>query len=275
MSSREEESEKKSREAEEKHSKERSETRSANKVKLNTSGSTKKVFKFKRKSAAAAAAEPMPKTSPVRSSPTLDWYKIPEIAPKDFVKCCKDIYTVIENLHSSKSTEDPFLKAVVMGNKSISETEWQKAEKVRLTQKVLEMKMGDFHEELMGKFPGYTTLPTGHSTGCDVLKDDRTEVYEVKNRHNTVKGSDGKHIVEMLKKHKAAGMKAVFVQINAPGGKVNRYGAPADIDVWNGKQVYEHLSGRESFFDDLLLTIQYTFQYYKTFNSLKTSLESA
>lgn len=204
----------------------------------------------------------------------LPWYRIPEISPSDFIGCCNPIYAVLEEKNESKSSEDPFLKAVLMGQYSMTNEEWQSAEKARLKQKVLEMKMGDFHEELMGKFPEYETLPTGHATGCDVQKKDESVIIEVKNRDNTVKGSDGKHIIALLKKHKDAGKKSIFAQINCPKGKVNRFGAPIEMDIWNGQKVYTFLSGRESFFDDLQKTIQYVFANYKSLAELKLALES-
>ena len=201
------------------------------------------------------------------------WYCIPEIPPSDFILCCEPIYFVLEEKNESKSSEDPFLKAVLMGKYSMTNEQWQIAEKTRLKQKVLEMKMGDFHEKLIGKFPEYETLPTGHSTGCDVQKKDGSVIIEVKNRYNTVKGSDGKHIITLLKKHRDAGKKAIFAQINCPKGKVNRFGASAEMDIWNGQQVYAFLSGREDFFDDLLKTTQYVFNNYKSLAELKTALE--
>ena len=201
-----------------------------------------------------------------------NWYCIPEILPSDFIGCCKPIYSVLEEKNESKSSEDSFLKAVLIGQYSMTNEQWQSAEKARLKQKVLEMKMGDFHEELMGKFPEYETLPTGHPTACDVQKKDESVIIEVKNRDNTVKGSDGKHIITCLQKHKDAGKKAIFAQINCPKGKVNRFGGSAEMDIWNGKQVYAFLSGRESFFDDLLKTIQYVFANYKSLTELKLAL---
>jgi hypothetical protein len=181
---------------------------------------------------------------------------------------------VLENTRESKTSEDLFLKALITKHKNMSETDWKKAEQIRLNQKVLEMKMGDFHEELMGKFPGYETLPLGHITGCDVRKKDGTELFEVKNRQNTVKGSDGKHIINMLKNHKNAGVNlCAMVQINCPNGKVNRFGAPPEIVVWNGVQTYTHLSGRTSFFHDLLHTVNYISEHFKTFSELKSGLE--
>lgn len=203
------------------------------------------------------------------------WYTIPEITPSDFIRCCNPIYAVLEEKNESKSSEDPFLKAVLMGQYSMTTEQWQSAEKARLKQKVLEMKMGDFHEELMGKFPEYKTLPTGHPTKCDVQKKDESVIIEVKNRDNTVKGSDGKHIIILLKEHKDAGKKAIFAQINCPKGKVNRFGGSADMDIWNGQQVYAFLSGRETFFDELQKTVQHVFANYKSSAELKLALGSS
>lgn len=216
------------------------------------------------------------KYNPIKDMKTTHpkWYMIPEISPSDFIRCCNPIYTVLEEKNKSKSSEDSFLKAVLMGQYNMTMEQWQSAEKARLKQKVLEMKMGNFHEELMGKFPEYETIPTGHSTGCDVIKRDKSVIIEVKNRDNTVKGSDGKHIIALLKTHKATGKKAIFAQINCPNGKVNRFGASDEIDIWNGLQIYTYLSGRDSFFHDLQQTIQHVFANYKSSAELKTALET-
>jgi len=230
---------------------------------------TFKCIKIQKNRTQDVKIEPLVKVEMFRT----EWYCIPEISPPDFIRCCRPIYDVLEEKNASNSSEDPFLKAVLMGQYSMSNEQWKSAEKARLKQKVLEMKMGDFHEELMGKFPEYETLPTGHSTGCDVQKKDGSVIIEVKNRDNTVKGSDGKHIITLLKKHREAGKKAIFVQINCPKGKVNRFGASAEMDIWNGRQVYAFLSGREDFFDDLQKTIQYVFNNYKSLAELKTALE--
>jgi hypothetical protein len=215
---------------------------------------------------------PSPSREAMQKQNAQGWYRIPEIPIEKFVICVKDIYKVIEETHKSKSSLDTFIKAVLTGHANMTEAAWDKAEKVRLSQKALEMKMGDFHEELMGKFPGYITFPNGHVTGCDVGKSDLSELFEVKNRDNTIKGSDGKHVVAMLKEHADKGRLAVLVQINCPNGKVNRFGADATVKVWNGSQVYEYLSGRASFFDDLEITVKYVFANFKTYDSLKQSL---
>jgi hypothetical protein len=207
-----------------------------------------------------------------RNNTSSRWYKIPEITPENFYKCCKDIYKVLDEQHTSKTSEDPFLKAVLKGNTNMQEDTWAKAEKVRLAQKSLEGKMGDFHEELMGKFPGYVTYPVGHSTGCDVGSTDGNIVMEIKNRQNTMNSSSAEAVINKLKKNKAEGRDAILVEVNCPNGKVNRFGAPENIKVWNGKTTYAFLSGRESFFDDLLSTLQYVFANFKTYAELKRGL---
>ena len=187
------------------------------------------------------------------------WYKIREINPRDFVHCVKGIYSVLDKTHKSKTNEDPFIKAVLIGHHDMSIEYWEQSELSRLSQKALEMKMGDFHEELMGKIPGYETYKVGHFTGCDVGSIDGKEIYEVKNKDNTTKGSDGKHIIQQLTKLLEKGIHPIYVQINCPNGKVNRFNAPDGVDVWNGKKTYHHMTGREEFFDDLQHTVKYVF----------------
>ena len=200
------------------------------------------------------------------------WYKIKEIKPKDFIHCVKGIYSVLDKTHKSKTNEDPFIKAVIIGHNDMSIEDWERSELSRLSQKALEMKMGDFHEELMGKIPGYETYKVGHFTGCDVGSLDGKEIYEVKNKDNTTKGSDGKHIIQQLTKLLDKGIHPIYVQINCPNGKVQRFNAPDGVDVWNGKKTYHHMTGREEFFDDLLDTVKYVFINYKTIHELKSAL---
>lgn len=200
------------------------------------------------------------------------WYKIREIKPIDFVHCVKGIYSVLDKTHKSKTNEDPFIKAVIIGHNDMSNEDWEQSEISRLSQKVLEMKMGDFHEELMGKIPGYETYKVGHVTGCDVGSIDGKEIYEVKNKDNTTKGSDGKHIIQQLTKLLEKGIHPIYVQINCPNGKVQRFNAPDGVDVWNGRKTYHHMTGREEFFDDLQDTVKHVFLHYKTIQELKSAL---
>ena len=209
------------------------------------------------------------------------WYLIPEIQIERYVKGLKPMYDVLEGKNNSKCETDSCLKAILMNHKEMTEDAFMEMEKGRLAQKNREMKMGEFHEYLAGCFPGWECIPkgkftsgigestAGKKTGLDVVKQDRTEIMEWKNKHNTVKGSDLKKTVfEKLMKCHVDGMKVHFVQVHCKGGKVDRHGAPPEINVMDGKMAYEYLSGRATFFNDLNATLAYTFKTFKTYASL-------
>jgi hypothetical protein len=211
----------------------------------------------------------------LKAPETYPWYTIPEIKPADFLRCIKPLYTVLEGTHKSKSNEDIFLKSMLLGHNKLTEEQWTTAEKARLAHKALEGKMGDFHEELMGCFPGYKNLPQGHSSGCDVASVDDTLFMEVKNRDNTLNSGGGAHVVAYLKKLTDAGKRGILVEVNCPGGRVTRFGAHPSVEVWNGQKAYAFLSGRETFFDDLAKTLKYVSAAYMTYPELKSALETA
>lgn len=208
------------------------------------------------------------------------WYRIHEIPVQRFGNNLSGIFSVLEGQNKSKTSEDPLLRAILR-----TRLNWDEAEKVRLAQKALEGKTGDFHEIMHGEFDGLETLPNGHITECDVMsKGDHRDstgrplIMEIKNRHNTIKGKDGKHTIDILKNHANNGFHAVLVQVNCPKnknnpkGKVNRFGADSSVDVWNGYQSYAFLSGREDFYDDLIKTMDYVFANFKTYDQLKAAL---
>jgi len=203
-----------------------------------------------------------------------EWYRISKVKPADFVRCIKDVYSVLEGTHKSKSSEDIFLKSVLIGHNKMTDTTWAIAERTRLAQKALEGKMGDFHEELMGCLPGYMNLPQGHTSGCDVASVDETLFMEVKNRDNTMNSSSGAQVVAKLKKLTDAGKRAILVEVNCPGGRVCRFGAHKSVEVWNGREAYSFLSGNETFFDDLAKTLKYVSESFKTYVELKAALEN-
>ena len=205
----------------------------------------------------------------------MHWYRIPEIAFKDYVACLKGIYTVLEGTHKSKGCDDVFMRAILVAHSGMSAAAWAAAEEHRRYEKALSMKMGDFHEELAGKFPGYKTLTNGHETGADVLKLDGTEIWEWKNRDNTMKGSDALPLIERLAAiAKAKGMKAFLVYANCEKKTVPRHGASESlaITIFNGRQAYEYLSKRPTFFDDLQATLAHTFATYHTYASLLAAI---
>lgn len=217
--------------------------------------------------------KPSPKPSPKLAAvptPLPDWYKTTEVTAKDFIACCEPIYKVLEEQNKSKTVEDPFLKAIL--SSYMPSFDWEVAEKARLKQKVLEMKMGNFHEELLGKLPGWETLPVGHKTGMDVRKLDDSIFLEVKNKYNTCNADGLKQVNDKLNRLRATGKRAIFVQINCPEGEVCRSYSTPDTEILNGKQIYTMVSGRETFYSDLLGTVTHVFAHYETLTSLKAAL---
>jgi len=202
----------------------------------------------------------------------LAWYRIKEIALKDYVGCLKEVYAVLEGKHKSKGCDDVFLRTILAAHSGMSAEAWGVAEEKRRHEKALTMKMGDFHEELAGKFPGYATLKRGDETGCDVQKLDGSEIWEFKNRDNTMNSSSAESVVAKLVAEVTKGKKAFLVLINCEKKTVPRLGAPASVTVLNGRQAYEYLSKRPTFFDDLQATLGYTFAHYPTYASLLAAI---
>jgi len=200
------------------------------------------------------------------------WYRITEIALKDYVACLKDIYTVLEGRHKSTGSDDVFMRTIMAAHSGMTPAAWEAAEAHRRYEKALSMKMGDFHEELAGKFPGYRTLKNGDETGCDVQKIDGTEIWEWKNRDNTMNSGAAASVMSKLTKASAKSTKAYLVLVNCEKKTVPRLGAPESITVLTGRQAYAQLSGRAEFFDDLNATLDHTFRTYPTYATLLSAL---
>jgi hypothetical protein len=131
------------------------------------------------------------------------------------------------------------------------------------------MKIGDLHEELMGKLPDYETLPPKHSSKCDVRSKDETEYIEVKNNDATMNSDSAKSVIKKLIDMNQKGKSAILILVNSESRTTPRFGAPPEIEVMNGKRGYAHLSCRENFYDNLLETIEYTFKNFKTYKQLQ------
>jgi hypothetical protein len=187
----------------------------------------------------------------------MDFYKIPEIRFVHYVECLEDIYDAKNTKLPIQDDEiDRFLRASLPFDQDAKR------------QKLLTMKWGYFHQNLAGKFRGYHTLKNGHTSGLDVIKDDGTEFWEWKNKFNTMNSASAKTTELKLLKKIEEGVSAFLVQVNCPNGKVNRHAMPNTIHVLNGKQGYAHISGRDTFFEDLLTTVEETFRRFKTFEEI-------
>lgn len=200
-----------------------------------------------------------------------EWYKIHEVNKNTFLELIRSLYDVIEGKKVSKSESDFFAQQTWLSFHNMTIEEWEREHKKIQLERAWTMAWGDFHQNLMGSFPGWINYKKGHATGCDIGNEDKQCIAEVKNNVNTMNSSSRESVLNKLKKQSQLGKRALLVIINGDIRKNVKDG----VETINGKQFYEELSGRQDFMDDLLETLKQSFSRYKTFESLKTALENS
>ena len=187
----------------------------------------------------------------------MNWYTIPHIPFDVYVSLLKDLYHAKD---SESDISDPFADAII--EDAAAMTQFQKV-------KAVKMKMGDFHQKLLGSFPGWKDLGRGHETGLDVAKEDGTVFMEVKNATNTMNSGSAKTVNDKLVNRGSLGAKVVLVQINTgSNGKVNRSGMNPMIHVMDGKEAYAYVSGVPDCYARVLDTFKETFARFKTWREI-------
>lgn len=88
----------------------------------------------------------------------------------------------------NKNVIDPFSAVFQIAGFGISYEEWVIGEQTRQSQKTLQNHIGNFHQIVLGNVDGWENLKTGNV--MDLLSNRHKILAEVKNKHNTVKGSD-------------------------------------------------------------------------------------
>tara|TARA_B100001093_G_scaffold326801_1_gene311775 strand:- start:460 stop:1062 length:603 start_codon:yes stop_codon:yes gene_type:complete len=184
------------------------------------------------------------------STSTPWWYNIPEIPLHKFQECMAPVKTEMSKMKSTTSDGDcdPFFRSAMSGVVSVAT-------------KVLAMKIGEFHEHITGCISGYENLPVGHDSECDTRKVDGSEIFELKNRYNTMNSSSAKTVVEKLSRHaNTPGITtSALVIINRNGNSpLSRFKAPEEVKVWDGQQYYTHITGSDTFFQRLQETFAYS-----------------
>lgn len=208
--------------------------------------------------------------SSLSKSPAHSWYKIPEVTPTNFLAAIKPLYDHLEGKKTSKSEPDPFAQQSFMNYNNQSQEEWEKQHKQIQMFRAYTMEWGNFHQNLMGSFPGWQNLKTGDVSKCDICTADKSCVGEIKNNINTMNSSSKESVLAKLKKQKALGKRAILVEVNG-----DRKTSTLDgIEFISGRTFYEELSGRPEFMDDLLATTNMCFKQFKTFDQLKQCLGS-
>jgi len=88
----------------------------------------------------------------------------------------------------NKNVIDPFAAFFQMVGFNMDLHQWKKGEQTRQSQKTLQNHVGDFHQSVLGNVKGWDNLKTG--SVMDVVSHQHKVIAEIKNKHNTVKGSD-------------------------------------------------------------------------------------
>ncbi len=177
------------------------------------------------------------------------------ISDDDFLECVKwvcDAYpeeaSEIDMKHLQRNTLDPFKVVFDMINIKNDFDSWLLIEQMRQQDKTINNRIGDFHQRLLGKVDGWEDLGIGHPLGIDLKNEKETIFIELKNKHNTVKGEDLKHVFDKLEKvtkeHKKSIVYYAYILPKNPGSgekiwKTSRREPNKRIlEAW-GARVYE------------------------------------
>lgn len=136
-----------------------------------------------------------------------------EIATKARAKADKDF---------ERNVIDPFAVLFEMSGFKADEAAWLAGEKNRQAQKSLQNHVGTFHQAILGMMQGWQDLGTG--SVVDAVCPDKKIIAEIKNKHNTVKGSDKVKVYDqmetlvMTKGHQYKDFTAYYVEIIPKSG---------------------------------------------------------
>ncbi len=101
----------------------------------------------------------------------------------------KDEKTILELLENNKNTTDEFKTIFDLYGNNSSLNKWKDSEIIREHDKTINNKIGEFHQQLLGKVPGWIDLGVGDETGADLCNEDKTVFIELKNKYNTMNHS--------------------------------------------------------------------------------------
>jgi hypothetical protein len=145
------------------------------------------------------------------------------IKDDDFKKIIFEILDIAADAKKKSDTKfndnviDPFSVLIEIGGFDIDFDTWIISEKTRQAQKTLSNHVGLLHQKLLGCVNGWTDLGVGQL--IDVVNTQRKIIAEIKNKHNTIKGSDKIGLYKelenlvMMKGHQYKDFTAYYVEI--------------------------------------------------------------
>ncbi|MBI1287241.1 MAG: Eco47II family restriction endonuclease [Flavobacteriales bacterium] len=132
-----------------------------------------------------------------------------------------------------KNVIDPFSALFEIAAFELNYDDWKKSETARQAQKTLQNHVGEFHQRILGSVDGWENLEVGNEV--DLANHNRKIIAEIKNKYNTMKGSDKSGLyhtlddLTMRKSSKFRGYTAYYVTI-IPNrkAKFNKLFTPSD-----------------------------------------------
>jgi len=129
------------------------------------------------------------------------------VSDEHFLECVKyvcdsypQISTEVDMGELGELGLDVFKMIFDINTRKITVDDWINSEVIRQADKTVSNRVGEFHQKLLGGVKGWKDLGRGHSLGIDLKNDKDTIFIELKNKHNTVKGEDLKHVFDKLKR---------------------------------------------------------------------------
>ena len=195
----------------------------------------------------------------------LDW-----ISKDELVAICRSLLQEAKPKKAEldyRNVVDPFSALFDITVNDMTYDDWIKAEVRRQQQKSLQNAIGKFHQTVLGAVDGWEDLGVGNIV--DLRNKSRKIVAEVKNKYNTVKGSDKIGVYEELARWRGADKNhrdytAYYVQILVKNGSFDCPFTPSDntkagakaapdekIREIDGRSFYKLVTGSETAIDDL------------------------
>lgn len=128
------------------------------------------------------------------------------ISDEDLLNAIDKLYNVYKKAHSEVTIKD-FYKNKIDPIKLLFDQKFLgqdiedviNLEIIRKKDKTISNGIGEFHEMLLGSIEGYSQYDVG--SGYDIKADDNSVYIDVKNKHNTVKGSNLPNLYDDLIKY--------------------------------------------------------------------------
>jgi hypothetical protein len=199
-----------------------------------------------------------------------DWYKIPDVSRNTFIDIMKPFYDIIEGKKPSMSKTDSFAIECWKAVKNLSDEQFLIEQEMIQKNRAWTMAWGNFHQALMGSFKGWQNLKQGHESKCDIRRTDNTCYGEIKNHVNTMNSGGKESVYGKLKKHVKLGRRTLLVIVNGTKNTriENLSAEDYGIEWITGRKFYQELSGRSTFFEDLLTTTVGCFTRFKTHSEM-------